>query len=292
MKLLSGTEVARQIGQQIRTEVDEMTTQGQRPPHLKVIMVGHNPASESYVKNEERHAKKLGIQTSIERYAETMTQKGLMERIGQINADSNIDGLIVQLPLPAHMNARLITDHISPSKDVDGFHAANLGQIMLGLPGFRPATPMGILLMIQHLGIQTEGKHVVVLGRSSIVGLPLANMLVQKKNPGNSTVTVCHSKTENLSDILRLADILIVAMGVPEFVKADMVKPGAVVIDVGINRVDDPTSEKGWSLKGDVDFEDVSRVAGALTPVPGGVGPMTIMALMLNTLEARKRTNY
>lgn len=287
MTILDGRVASQALEAHLAAQVKEMTARGERPPHLKAILVGNNAASEAYVGNKEKKCKKLGYTSTLDRYDADITEDELLDIIAQVNADDTVDGLIVQLPLPEHIDAVRVTDAIDPCKDVDGFHPVNLGKLMLGMEAYRPATPQGIMFLLEHYDVPTEGKHAVILGRSSIVGIPLANMLVNKAPRGNCTVTVCHTRTQNLSEVARSADILVSALGVPGFVTADMVKPGAVVIDVGITRVEDASRERGWRLAGDVDYEQVAPLCSAITPVPGGVGPMTVISLMHNTLMAR-----
>lgn len=288
MKLIDGKTIAETIKNEIRTEVAAIIDRDERTPHLAAILVGNDPASETYVSSKERACQSLGITSSLYRFEESVTEEKLLSVIAFINSDPDIDGLIVQQPLPRHINTDRVVAAIHPDKDVDGFHPLNVGKMTLGIPSFLPATPMGIVELMKRSKIQTEGKHVVVLGRSNIVGTPIALMLSRKSSPGNATVTLCHSKTENLNAMCRQADILIAAIGQPGFVTADMVKPGAVVIDVGIHRIDDK-SEKGYHITGDVNFKEVSKIAGAITPVPGGVGAMTIAALLMNTMKAYKK---
>jgi len=288
MEILDGKKVAALLSAELKAEVEAFVKRGERVPHLVAILVGNNPASETYVRNKEKKCAELGFRSSIWRYPSEVTEAELLGAIDKINQDPDIDGVIVQLPLPAHINEERVTQYIAPEKDVDGFHPVNLGHLLLGQPCYFPATPYGIVKLLAYYKIPTRGKHVVVLGRSHIVGLPIANMLLQKGEPGDCTVTVCHSKTKNLTEVLRTGDILIVAMGKADFVKAEMVKEGAVVIDVGINRVETTKNARGWELRGDVDFESVAPKCSYITPVPGGVGPMTILSLMLNTMQARK----
>lgn len=290
MKLLEGKIASRQLVDQTAREVAELVAKGGRPPCIRAIILGNNPASEAYLDKLEKMAGKVGIRARISRYPESMTQDELLEQIEQVNADSTVDGLLLQLPLPKQIDQTRITEVISPKKDIDAFHPENLGRILLGNAIYYPATPLGIVELLAHYKIETVGKHVVVLGRSHIVGLPIANMLVQKAYPGNCTVTICHSATHDLEKILGCADIVIVAMGKPHFVKADMISEGAVVIDVGINRVEDPAHPGKTRLVGDVDFEQVAPKCSYITPVPGGVGPMTIIAVLRNTLRARQAT--
>lgn len=288
MKIIDGKAIAEKIKNEIKAEVAAIIDRDERAPHLAAILVGNDPASETYVASKDRNCKALGITSSLYKLDAKTTEEELLKVIDFINNDPDIDGLIVQQPLPSHINPDKVIEAISPAKDVDGFHPLNVGKMAIGLPTFLPATPMGIVEMIRREGIETEGKHVVVLGRSNIVGTPIAMILSRKGNPGNATVTLCHSKTANLKELCLQADILIAAIGKPGFVTADMVKPGAVVIDVGIHRISD-NSEKGYHIAGDVDFAEVSKIASAITPVPGGVGLMTIAALIMNTMKAFKK---
>ncbi len=288
MQILDGKLVSEALSKEIASEVAAIKARGERVPHLVAVLVGNNPASLAYVGSKEKKCKALGMESTIVRLPETISQTELLGEIEKLNNDPGVDGFIVQLPLPKHIDEQLITNAVRPDKDVDGFHPTNLGRLMLGLPTYQPATPMGIVELLRYYKIPTRGKHLVVLGRSHIVGLPVANMMVQKTDPGDCTVTICHSRTQNLPEVLRSADILIVAMGVPEFVKGDMVREGAVVVDVGINRVEDPKSPKGYRLVGDVAYDEVAPKCSHITPVPGGVGPMTIISLVKNTLLARK----
>ncbi len=265
-----------------------MLKAGKRSPHLCAILVGENGASETYVNSKEKNCREIGFNSSVLRFPENISEKELLDKIKAINSDDTIDGLIVQLPLPKHINVQKVTETISPSKDVDGFHPVNTGRLMQNLPCYIPATPYGIILMLQHYKIETEGKHCVVLGRSNIVGMPMSVLMSRNSNPGNCTVTICHSKTKNLSDITRSADILIAALGRPGFVKADMVMKDAVVIDVGITRVASSETKSGFKITGDVDFPEVSKIASYITPVPGGVGLMTIAGLLKNTMNSAK----
>jgi methylenetetrahydrofolate dehydrogenase (NADP+)/methenyltetrahydrofolate cyclohydrolase len=276
-KLIDGKATAQQIKDEIKLEVDKITAEGRRPPALAVVLVGKDPASQIYVNNKRKACHALGIKSIEHLLDEAVEEKTLMELITKLNNDNEIDGILVQLPLPKHIHEPHILEHINPLKDVDGFHPVSVGRLVANAPGLRPCTPAGILEMLKRSGEDLVGKKVVVLGRSNIVGKPTATLLLHE----SCTVTVCHSKTRHLHDITKSADILIAAIGKPEFVTADMVKPGAVVIDVGVNRV-----AKG--VVGDVDFNEVKKVAGAVSPVPGGVGPMTIAMLMYNTLKAYK----
>ncbi|NOX47432.1 MAG: bifunctional methylenetetrahydrofolate dehydrogenase/methenyltetrahydrofolate cyclohydrolase FolD [Chlorobi bacterium] len=284
MKLIDGKKTSQEIKKEIATEVAKMIDNEDRSPHLVAILVGDDPASQTYVKNKEKSCSEVGIVSSIYNYPADVTEKELLESIDFINKDDGVDGLIVQLPLPDHISAKKIIESIDPKKDVDGFHPLNVGKMALGLPSFLPATPFGILQLLERYKIETEGKKCVVLGRSHIVGSPMSILLSRKAYPGNCTVTVCHSRTENLKEITKEADILIVAMGQAQMVKADMVKKGAVVIDVGIHRIPSDKTKSGFRLVGDVDFDEVATKASFITPVPGGVGPMTIVSLLKNTL--------
>ena len=291
MKILDGKKTAQEIKNEIAKEVAEMIDKGLPAPHLAAVLVGNDPASQTYVRNKERAAQSVGITSSTYTLPENATEKELLELIDFLNKDEQVSGFIVQLPLPKHIDEQKILMAVNPAKDVDGFHPVNVGRMVLGLPAYISATPLGIVELLKRNDIQTEGKHVAVLGRSNIVGRPVSILLSQKSPYGNATVTLCHSRTGNLESFVRQADIIIAAIGVPEFVKADMIKSGAVVIDVGIHRVD-ADNEKGYKLTGDVDFKEVAKVASAITPVPGGVGPMTIAALLMNTLKAHKKEIY
>ncbi len=286
--LLDGKKIATEIKSELATEVEAMIASGFRVPHLAAILVGNDGASETYVSSKEKACKEVGFRSTLIRLSADTDEETLLKQINAINENEEIDGLIVQLPLPKHINEQRIVQSVSPKKDVDGFHPENVGKLVMGIPTFISATPKGIMEILHRYGIETNGKHCVILGRSNIVGTPMANLLSRNSDPGNCTVTICHSKTKGLADFTRSADILIAALGKPEFVKADMVKEGAVVIDVGITRVDDPTVKSGYSLKGDVAFDEVERKASYITPVPGGVGRTTIAALLQNTLLARK----
>jgi methylenetetrahydrofolate dehydrogenase (NADP+)/methenyltetrahydrofolate cyclohydrolase len=291
-EIIDGKLVAKALKDRIKSEVAEIIDKGEDGPHLAAIIVGNDPASETYVKSKEKAAKGVGMMSSVYRYPENTTEKELLEIIDFLNNDPEIDGFIVQLPLPSHINENKIIERIKPSKDVDGFHPVNVGKMAIGQPGFLPATPAGIMELLRYYNIETEGKNCVVLGRSNIVGSPMSILMSKKSIPGNATVTLCHSKTENIKEITKNADILIVAIGQPHFVTEDMVKNGAVVIDVGIHRIEDAESPKGYKLVGDVDFENVKKKASYITPVPGGVGPMTIASLLYNTLKAYKKEYY
>lgn len=289
MKLLDGKQTAAAIKAEIAAQVEDMVRAGQRRPHLAAILVGHDGGSETYVANKVKACEACGFESTLLRFDDTITQEELLDQIQRLNADDSVDGFIVQLPLPKHIDEQVVTEAIDPDKDVDGFHPCNVGRMSIGLPCFRSATPAGIMDLLERYEIPTRGKHAVVLGRSNIVGKPVATLLLQKAVPGNCTVTVCHSATPDIADVCRTADILIAALGSPEFVKADMVKEGAVVIDVGTTRVPDASRKSGFRLCGDVDFEAVAPKCSYITPVPGGVGPMTICSLMKNTLLARQR---
>jgi methylenetetrahydrofolate dehydrogenase (NADP+)/methenyltetrahydrofolate cyclohydrolase len=287
-RLLDGAALGRQIRAEVAAEVAELLGKGTRPG-LAVILVGEDPASQVYVRSKGKACEEAGMTSVTHRLPDTTTQDELLRLIEQVNADPAIHGLLVQLPLPKHINTDLVLRRVSPDKDVDGFHPVNVGKLVLGDPtGFRPATPYGVQQMLVRSGIETKGANAVILGRSTIVGRPMAGLLLKDGPGGNATVTVCHSRSRDLPSITRNADILVAAIGKPQFVTGDMIKPGAVVIDVGINRVDDATAAKGYRLVGDVDFEAAKDIASAITPVPGGVGPMTIAMLLVNTLQAAR----
>lgn len=288
MQIIDGKIMAARLKEEIAAEVNEMVSKGERPPHLVAIIVGHDGGSEAYVANKEKNCKAVGIKSTNLRYDETITEEELLKEIKRLNEDAEVDGIIIQLPLPRHIDAQKVTEALDYHKDVDGFHPINVGRMAIGLPAFRPATPSGIIELLRRYEIPTKGKHAVVLGRSNIVGKPIATMLMQKAQPGDCTVTVCHSSTPDIKSKCLEADIIVAALGVPGFVKEDMVKEGAVVIDVGTTRVPDPTAKNGSRLHGDVDFENVKEKCSWITPVPGGVGPMTNCILMLNTLAARR----
>ncbi len=292
MKLIDGKATAKQIKMEIATEVAAMIDAGQDGPHLAAVLVGDDPASHTYVNGKEKACREVGMTSSIYRMPEETTEKEVLEIVDYLNNDDQIDGFIVQLPLPAHIDENKVIMAIRPEKDVDGFHPINVGRMALGLPSYISATPHGILELIKRYEIETEGKRVVVLGRSNIVGTPMSILLSRKSYPGNATVTLCHSRTNNLKQIAKSADILIVAMGQPHFVTEDMVKKNAVVIDVGIHRVPSEETKSGFRLIGDVDFERVASRVSYITPVPGGVGPMTIVSLISNTLKAHKKEIY
>ncbi len=288
MQLLDGRATSAEIKEELRLAVLKRKEEGKKIPHLAAILVGNDGGSMTYVNAKVKACDAIGFESSLIRYDDSVTEEALMEKIASLNEDDQIDGFIVQLPLPKHIDELKVTEAIDPKKDVDGFHPVNLGNMILNLPGFLPATPAGILELIKRNGVETEGKSCVVIGRSNIVGMPLSIMLSRNTNPGNCTVTLTHSRTKNLKEVVSKADIIIAAIGRPEFVTADMVKSGAVVIDVGTTRVEDASKKNGWALKGDVKFDEVSQKCSFITPVPGGVGPMTIASLMINTLRALK----
>lgn len=292
MEILDGRQLARDIRAELAEAVREIRDQGQRPPHLAAVLVGEDPASQAYVRNKVRSCEKIGYQSSLIRQPADISEEALLRIVEDLNDDPDIDGFIVQLPLPDHIDDTRITLAISPAKDVDGFHPVNFGRLAQGLPCYVPATPAGIVEMLRRYQITTEGKEVVVVGRSHIVGTPISILLSRKNNPGNATVTMCHSRTRDLAEHTRRADILIAAIGRPGFITGDMVKKGAVVIDVGINRVDDDTREKGYRLVGDVAYEAVGQKAAYITPVPGGVGQLTVVSLLMNTLKAYRKEVY
>ena len=292
MEIIDGKKIAAEIKETIKAEIANIIDHGERAPHLVAVLVGEDPASETYVAAKEKACREVGITSSVYRLADTVKEDELLKVIGFLNADEEVDGYIVQLPLPKHINETKILEAILPSKDVDGFHPANLGRMVLGLPTFLPATPYGILKMLEYHKIETEGKHCVVLGRSNIVGTPMSLLMSRKANPGNCTVTLCHTKTTNVKEICLTADIIIAAVGQVNYVTADMVKNGAVVIDVGMHRIADESKQSGFRLTGDVDFKNVAPKCKAISPVPGGVGPMTIVSLILNTLKAYKKEVY
>ena len=287
-KVINGTEMAKEIRAEAAEGVAEMRTKHGIAPGLAVMLVGDDPASAVYVRNKDRAATEAGMVSESIQLPSTSTQDEVLSVVRRLNGDARIHGILVQLPLPDHIDEDTIIESVHPDKDVDGLHPFNMGLLMAGLPRFIPATAEGIQQMLLRSGFDPEGKHVVVCGRSNIVGKPVANLLMQRRSGANATVTVCHTRTRNLADITRQADILIAAIGQPRFIKADMVKDGVVVIDVGINRIDAPERRRGYRLVGDVDFDAVSEKAAAITPVPGGVGPMTIAMLLLNTLKAAR----
>lgn len=291
-KIIDGKVVAAKIKKEIADEVARIKKNGKKIPHLAAVLVGHDGGSETYVANKVRTCEELGFQSSLIRYEDDVTEEELLDKVEELNNNEDIDGFIVQLPLPAHISSQKIIEAIDYRKDVDGFHPINVGRLSLGLPCFKSATPAGITELLKHYEIETKGKHCVILGRSNIVGKPVAMLMMQKSYPGDCTVTVCHSRSENLKEMCSKADIIIAALGAPEFVKADMVKNGAVVIDVGTTRLPNSTTKSGYKLTGDVAFNEVASKCRYITPVPGGVGPMTIVSLMRNTLLAAKKEIY
>ena len=290
--ILDGRQLAKDIRAELAQEVVVLKEKGGKIPHLAAILVGDDPASQVYVRNKVRSCEKIGFNSTLVRKSADATEEEVLQAVHELNENDDIDGFIVQLPLPKHIDEEKVTLAIRPEKDVDGFHPVNFGRMAQGLPSYLPATPAGILEMIKRYEIVTEGKEVVVLGRSNIVGSPISILLGRKAYPGNSTVTLCHSRTKDLKEHTLRADILVAAIGIPEFVKADMVKEGVVIIDVGINRVEAPETEKGYRLCGDVDFEGVKPKASKITPVPGGVGQLTVASLLINTLKAAKKEIY
>ena len=292
MQLIDGKAVAAQIKKEIAEEVEQIIANGGKRPHLAAILVGHDGGSETYVANKVKSCEECGFTSTLIRYEADITEEELLKKVDELNNNPDIDGFIVQLPLPKHIDEQKVTEAIDYRKDVDGFHPVNAGRLAIGLPCFLSATPNGIMELLARYNIDTKGKKCVVLGRSNIVGKPMANLMMQKSIPGDATVTVCHSHTVNIADECRQADIIIAALGQPHFLKADMVKEGAVVIDVGTTRVPDATRKSGFRLCGDVDFDNVAPKCSYITPVPGGVGPMTIVSLMKNTLLAGKREIY
>lgn len=292
MQLIDGKIISAQIKLEIAKEVSEIKAAGKKIPHLAAVLVGHDGGSETYVANKVRTCEEVGFKSTLIRYENDVTEKELIACVQRLNQDEDIDGFIVQLPLPKHISEQKIIETIDYRKDVDGFHPVNVGRMSIGLPCFISATPAGILELLKRYQIPTQGKHCVVLGRSNIVGKPVANLMMQKAYPGDATVTVCHSHTPNIKEICQSADIIIAALGSPEFLKGDMVKEGVVVIDVGTTRVPSKDTKSGFKLKGDVHFQEVASKASYITPVPGGVGPMTIVSLMKNTLLAGKKEIY
>lgn len=284
MQLLDGRSLSRRLLAGLAERLRHIRQENQKVPHLAAILVGNDPASHTYVQSKMKACETVGIQSTLIRHDAQVSAEALMECIHRLNADSSVDGILLQLPLPAHLPAEVIASGIAPEKDVDGFHFVNAGKMLKGLPCPLPATPYGILLLLEHYGIETAGKHCVIVGRSDIVGRPLSVLLSRNASPGNCTVTLCHSKTRQLESHCRAADLLVAAIGRPNFITANMVKEGAVVIDVGINRIADASRASGYRLAGDVHFDEVAPRSSAITPVPGGVGPMTIAALLYNTM--------
>ncbi len=292
MNLIDGKAISAEIKKEIAEEVAEMKANGAKIPHLAAVLVGHDGGSETYVANKVRTCEEVGFKSSLIRYEDDVTEEELLACVDRLNSDPDVDGFIVQLPLPKHLSEQKIIEAIDYRKDVDGFHPVNVGRMSIGLPCFLSATPAGIIELLKRYEIETKGKHCVVLGRSNIVGKPVATLMMQKSYPGDCTVTVCHSRSQNLKEMCQSADIIITALGVPEFLKADMVKEGVVVIDVGTTRMPSTATKSGYKLFGDVKFDEVSEKASYITPVPGGVGPMTIVSLMKNTLLASKKAIY
>jgi methylenetetrahydrofolate dehydrogenase (NADP+)/methenyltetrahydrofolate cyclohydrolase len=292
MQLLDGKAASQAIKDALKIQIAQLATSGKQVPHLVAILVGDNGASETYVASKVKACEEVGFRSTLIRAEETISAMRLLEMIRELNGDPDVDGILVQLPLPAHISAEEVINTIDPAKDVDGFHPNNVGRLVLGHPTFVSATPYGIMLLLEHYKVETKGKQAVVVGRSNIVGRPMSILLSTAGNPGNCTVTLCHSHTTNLSELCRSADILVAALGKPEFVTADMVKEGATVIDVGITRVEDATKKRGYRIAGDVDFQAVAPKCSFITPVPGGVGPMTIAALLKNTYRACAQKRY
>jgi len=292
MKLLDGKFVSEKIKQEIAVEAADFLAASGRKPHLVAILVGNDGGSETYVASKMKNCEKVGFQSSLIRYDVTVTEEELLQKVKEINQDAGVDGLIVQLPLPKHIDPEKVTEAIDHRKDVDGFHPINLGRMMRNLPCFIPATPYGIMLMLQSYQIDTVGKHCVVVGRSNIVGSPMSILMARNANPGNCTVSLTHSRTTNLKEMCLQADIIIAAIGKKNFITADMVKPGAIIIDVGMNRETSETTKSGYKLYGDVDFDNVAPISSWITPVPGGVGLMTIVGLLKNTLASAKKEIY
>ncbi|GAB2689096.1 bifunctional methylenetetrahydrofolate dehydrogenase/methenyltetrahydrofolate cyclohydrolase FolD [Mucilaginibacter koreensis] len=292
MQLLDGKYVSEKLKGEIAEQAAELLSRTGRKPHLVAVLVGHDGGSETYVASKMRNCEKVGFKSTLVRYEDTVTEDELLSKVAELNADEDIDGIIVQLPLPKHIDPEKVTEKIDPRKDVDGFHPINLGRMQRGLPSFIPATPYGITLMLQEYGVETSGKHCVVVGRSNIVGSPMSILMARNAQPGNCTVTICHSRTPDIKKFTLDADILIVAIGKKNFVTADMVKEGAVIIDVGMNRESSTVTKSGYKLYGDVDFENVAPKCSYITPVPGGVGLMTIIGLLKNTLASANKEVY
>ena len=292
MNLINGKEVAVKIKEEIAAEVEVIKDNGGKVPHLAAVLVGHDGGSETYVANKVKACEQVGFKSTLIRYESDVTEEELLSCVNRLNRNADIDGFIVQLPLPNHISETKITEAIDYRKDVDGFHPVNVGRMSLGMPCFLSATPSGIVELLKRYNIETKGKHCVVLGRSNIVGKPVSMLMLQKAVPGDCTVSICHSRTKNIKDFTLQADIIIAALGVPEFLKGDMVKEGAVVIDVGTTRVPNEKTKSGFKLTGDVNFEEVAPKCSYITPVPGGVGPMTIVSLLKNTLRAAKKEIY
>ncbi len=290
--IIDGKLISAEIKKELAAEVIKLLDAGKRPPHLVAVIVGNDGASESYVASKEKQSKEVGFMSSVYRFPDTLTEQELLNTIDFLNNDPEVDGFIVQLPLPKHISENKVVQRIDPRKDVDGFHPTNGGRMMYNMPSFIPATPYGIMTMLERSKIDTVGKHCVVIGRSNIVGTPVAVLMSRNNNLANCTVTLCHSKTKNIKEICLGADILIVAIGKPEFLTGDMVKEGAVIIDVGIHRVEDKTKERGYQVVGDVKFDEVAPKSSYITPVPGGVGTLTVVSLLQNTLKAYNHEIY
>jgi methylenetetrahydrofolate dehydrogenase (NADP+)/methenyltetrahydrofolate cyclohydrolase len=292
MILLDGNDLSAKIKIEIRDEVQKLVQQGKRTPHLAAVLIGEDPASRAYVGNKVKSCEYVGYTSTLIHKDSGISQSELMQIVDDLNSDPEVDGFIVQLPLPAHLDANLVTMAIRPEKDVDGFHPVNIGRMTIGLPAYLPATPFGILQLLERNKINISGKECCILGRSNIVGTPMSILLSRKGNPGDATVTLCHSRTKDISEKTRNADVIVAAMGIPHFLKADMVKDGAIVIDVGINRIPAPERKSGYRLVGDVDFDAVVPKCSYITPVPGGVGPMTVISLLINTMKAYRHEIY
>lgn len=291
MEILDGKKASQAIRDELKMEVAQLAAEGKKIPHLAAILVGNNGASETYVAAKVKACEEVGFKSTLIRFEADIPSVRLLEKVEELNNDPDIDGILVQLPLPKHINEADVINTIDPDKDVDGFHPVNVGKMVQGLPSFIPATPHGVMLLLEHFKVPTKGKHAVVVGRSNIVGRPMSILLSANSNPGNCTVTICHSQTKQLKEICLQADIIVAALGKPEFVTADMVKEGAVVVDVGITRLEDSSKKSGFKLKGDVQYDTVAPKCSWITPVPGGVGPMTIAALMKNTFISCKMKN-
>lgn len=291
MQIIDGKSTAQEIKKELQTKVDARISAGKKVPHLAAVLVGNDGGSLTYVNAKVKACKQIGFESTLIRHDETISEEELLREVDRLNNDDSIDGFIVQLPLPKHIDEKKVTLAIDPMKDVDGFHPVNLGKMLLNLPCFLPATPAGMMELFRRYNIETEGKHCVVVGRSHIVGSPMSVLMGRNTNPGNSTVTLTHSRTKNLKELTKSADILITAIGRPKSITEDMVKEGAVVMDVGITRVEDKTKKSGFKLYGDIDFENVAEKCAYITPVPGGVGPMTIVSLMMNTLKSMELRN-
>lgn len=291
-KIIDGKQIASEIKKELAQEVIALLDEGKRPPHLVAVIVGEDGASQSYVTSKEKQSKEVGFMSSVYSFPETLTEEELLNTVDFLNNDNEVDGFIVQLPLPKHINEQKVIERINYKKDVDGFHPMNCGRLMNNMPSFLPATPFGVMTMLERAKVDTVGKHCVVVGRSNIVGTPMSVLMSRNHSNANCTVTLCHSKTNNLKEICLSADILIVAIGKPEFITKEMVKDGAVVIDVGIHRIEDSTKEKGYRIVGDVKFNEVAPKCSQITPVPGGVGMLTVVSLLQNTLKAYKHEIY